>query len=131
MVKYLFLDIEWNAKDGSQNIADWEPIQVAAIGTDDKFNILKKFSKRVGLEDISTLTAKTCQLTHAKKEEVSLAKPACEVFKNFSITCSKYEFIVVWTRDTYVSSGNGAFQTFYSKASCFMFAGDFKHDCNG
>ena len=101
MVKYLFLDIEWNAKDGSQNIADWEPILVAAIGTDDKFNILKKFSKRVGLEDISTLTAKTCQLTHAKKEEVSLAKPACEVFKNFSITCSKYEFIVVWTRETY------------------------------
>ena len=43
MVKYLFLDIEWNAKDGSQNIADWEPIQVAAIGTDDKFNILKKW----------------------------------------------------------------------------------------
>lgn len=56
--KILILDIEWNAKDGSQNIADWEPIQVAAIGTDDKFNILKKFSKRVGLEDISTLTAK-------------------------------------------------------------------------
>ncbi len=66
MVKYLFLDIEWNAKDGSQNIADWEPIQVAAIGTDDKFNILKKFSKRVGLEDISTLTAKTSQAGFAK-----------------------------------------------------------------
>ena len=58
MVKYLFLDIEWNAKNNSQDIADWEPIQVAAIGTDGKFNILKKFSKRVGLEDISTLTAK-------------------------------------------------------------------------
>ena len=34
MIEYLFLDIEWNAKNNSKNISDWEPVQVAAIGAD-------------------------------------------------------------------------------------------------
>ena len=76
MVKYLFLDIEWNAKDGSQNIADWEPIQVAAIGTDDKFNIKKVLQAsgfgRYKYIDGKNLSAHACEKGRGEFGKASL-----------------------------------------------------------
>ena len=80
MIEYLFLDIEWNAKNNSKNVSDWEPVQVAAIGADADLKAEKLFAKRVGLKDIETLTENTCKLTHVQKKEVAVAKPAKEVF---------------------------------------------------
>ena len=82
MIEYLFLDIEWNAKNNSKNISDWEPVQVAAIGADADLKAEKSFAKRVGLKDIETLTENTCKLTHVQRKEVAVAKPAKEVFGN-------------------------------------------------
>ena len=97
MIEYLFLDIEWNAKNNSKNISDWEPVQVAAIGADADLKAEKSFAKRVGLKDIEALTENTCKLTHVQRKEVAVAKPAKEVFGNLKQTFSKFSFVVVWS----------------------------------
>lgn len=101
MIEYLFLDIEWNAKNNSKNISDWEPVQVAAIGADADLKAEKSFAKRVGLKDIETLTENTCKLTHVQRKEVAVAKPAKEVFGNLKQTFPKFSFVVVWSWETY------------------------------
>ena len=61
---FLFVDMEWNQKAGTSDLADREPIQIGLIGTDANLEKRKLFSKSIRLDDASTLTEETCKLTH-------------------------------------------------------------------
>lgn len=102
-IKYelLFIDIEWNQKDGTCDVFNREPVQIALLGTDYNFENTKIFSKSIRLDDVSTLTEKTCKLTHTNEKAVMMGNSLETVFTNIEKTFPKYNFVVVWTMETY------------------------------
>lgn len=100
--EYLFLDIEWNQAINTTGLEGQEPIQIAAIATDEYFNIQKLFSKYVRLEDMDLLTEKTCKLTHVTANVIEAANPSEVVFERFVQSFHHYKFVVVWTEETYL-----------------------------
>ena len=132
MIEYLFLDIEWNAKNNSKNVSDWEPVQVAAIGADADLKAEKLFAKRVGLKDIETLT-ENLQTNPCAKERSGCGKTGkgsvrkletnisqiliccCLVFGNLSDIPCDYE-----------ARGDTA-----AEASSYIDAGNFANDSGG
>lgn len=99
--KYLFIDMEWNQKEGTQGIENREPIQIGLIGTDENLEDIKLFSKYISPEDIGALKAETCKMTHTNEKMLMQAKTLEEVFQRVKLSFSKYEYVVVWTMSTY------------------------------
>lgn len=99
--KYLFIDIEWNQKSGTSDIANREPIQIGIIGTDENLECQKLFSKSIRLNNVDTLTEETCKVAHVSKKSVMMGKTEGEVFTMMRQTFPSYEYIVVWTMSTY------------------------------
>ena len=79
-VEYLFIDMEWNQKAGTQDVTNREPIQIGLIGADENLDNRKLFSKSIRLDDVSTLTQETCKMTHTNAKAVMQARTKEEVF---------------------------------------------------
>lgn len=99
--EYLFLDIEWNQKEGTTDVANREPVQIGIIATDRNLSFEKTMSKAICVEDVNTLTGETCRLIHATKETVMQGKPEPEVFEKVRQSFPNYRYVVVWSRETY------------------------------
>jgi len=99
--EFLFLDIEWNQRAGTTDIENREPIQIGIIGTDEKLENPKLFSKGICLMNSDDLTEETCKLTHATKSVVMNARMEKEIFEKVRQSFRVYHFVVVWTMDTY------------------------------
>ena len=99
--EFLFIDMEWNQKAGTQDVANREPIQIGLIGTDDNLDNIKLFSKGIRLEDISTLTEEMCKMVHTNANVVMKANTVVEVFERVKMAFPSYKYIVVWTMGTY------------------------------
>lgn len=82
--KYLFIDMEWNQKHGSGSVNYKEPVQIALIGTDDKFENIKLYSTTI----TNSNTSMQGNSLHATFNIINLSFP-------------HYRYIVVWTMDTY------------------------------
>lgn len=98
---YLFLDMEWNQKEGTTELENREPIQIAIIETDEELECKKTFSRGICLKDGDTLTEKTCKLVGVSKKSVMQGKTEEEILEKVSLLFPEYKYIVVWTRDTY------------------------------
>lgn len=73
-VEYLFIDMEWNQKAGTQDVANREPIQIGLIGANEHLDEVKRFGKSIRLDD---------------------------VFKRVKESFQAYKYVVVWTMGTY------------------------------
>lgn len=62
--EYLFIDMEWNQREGTQDIQNREPIQIGLIGTDENLENIKLFSKYIRLEDVTALKAEDGELQY-------------------------------------------------------------------
>lgn len=99
--EYLFIDMEWNQREGTQDIQNREPIQIGLIGTDENLENIKLFSKYIRLEDVTALKAETCKMTHINKKTLMQANTLEDVFHRVKQSFSKYKYVVVWTMSTY------------------------------
>lgn len=99
--KYLFVDIEWNQIAGTTDIDKREPIQIGIIETDEKLERQKLLSESIRLKSVETLTDETCKLVHVRRESIMQAKTEKEVFEKVKQSFPTYDYIVVWTKDTY------------------------------
>ena len=75
MMEYLFLDIEWNAKNNSKNVSDWEPVQVAAIGADadlkaENDEAYKRLSTSVDLESVKKTALEELGMSYVKESQI-------------------------------------------------------------
>lgn len=99
--EYLFLDLEWNQKEGTTDLVNREPVQIGILGTDERLIQKTLFSRGIRLADASDLTEMTCEMIHATKEMIMKAKTEGEVLDRVKQTFSSYRYVVVWTKDTY------------------------------
>lgn len=99
--KYLFIDMEWNQKAGTQDVENREPIEIGLIGTDENLEDKKLFSKFICPEDIDALKDETCKMTHTNANVLMRAKTLEDVFQRVQLSFAKYEYVVVWTMSTY------------------------------
>lgn len=99
--EFLFVDMEWNQKVGTQDVANREPIQIGLIGTDDNLDNIKLFSKSMRLDDVGTLTEETCKMAHTNPTSIMQASTVAEVFKRVKMSFPNYKYVVVWTLSTY------------------------------
>ena len=97
--EFLFLDIEWNQRAGTTDIENREPIQIGIIGTDEKLENPKLFSKGICLMNSDDLTEETCKLTHVTKSVVMNARMEKEIFEKVRQSFRVYHFVVVWTME--------------------------------
>lgn len=99
--EYLFLDLEWNQKEGTTDLVNREPVQIGILGTDERLMQKTLFSREIRLADASDLTEMTCEMIHVTNEMIMKAKTEGEVLDRVKQTFSSYRYVVVWTRDTY------------------------------
>lgn len=109
--EYLFIDIEWNQKAGTSDVENREPIQIGIIAADENLECQKLFSKSIRLNDVETLTEKTCKMAHVNKESVMQAKTEKEVFDKVKQSFPFYKYVVVWTMSAYEVFQAGAQRT--------------------
>lgn len=97
----MFIDIEWNQKPGTSDVANREPIQIGIIGADEKLECQILFSKSIRLNNINTLTEETCKVAHVNKKKAMMGKTEEEILQKVRLTFPDYRYIVVWTLGTY------------------------------
>lgn len=100
-MEYLFVDIEWNQKEGTTDISGREPIQIGAIGTGKNLEIEKSFSKGIRVKYAETITEKTCKIVHTNVANIMQGNTEEVVFDNVIKTFETFKYVVVWTKDTY------------------------------
>lgn len=99
--EFLFVDIEWNQKAGTDDIDNRGPVQIGLIGTDESLDIKKSFSKGIRLNNMDDLTEDTCKLLRTCRKNIENAKTLHDVFWRMEQTYSSYRYVVVWNIDSY------------------------------
>ena len=100
-VAYLFLDIEWNQTPGTADLEGREAIQIGVVAADEAMKKVKSFLKAIQLKHPKLLSTETIKVTHTTANNIMQAKPENIVLTNFSQTFPEYQYIVVWSRETY------------------------------
>ena len=95
------MDIEWNQPIGTVGIEEREPVQIGVVASDVQFERTKIFSKTIRLKNSELLNANTVKVTHMSAANIMQGKEKSVVLKSFQQTFPIYNYIVVWTRDTY------------------------------
>lgn len=100
-IKYIFIDIEWNQTPGTTDIENREPIQMGVVAMDEDFQKVKVFSKSIRMSSLEKLNEETLRVSHTTRENIMMGKSEETVLDSFIWEFPKYEYLVVWTRETY------------------------------
>ena len=100
-IEFLFLDMEWNQEPGSTELEGREAIQIGVVAADKDLQQTKIFSSSVRLSNLEILNEKTVRLIHMSVANIMQGKSEEVVLNKFTQNFPTYNYIVVWTRDTY------------------------------
>ena len=98
---YLFLDMEWNQAPGTTDLEGREAIQIGVLAADTAMKKVKSFSKDIQLKHPELLSTETIKVTHTTANNIMQARPEDIVLTNFSQTFPEYQYIVVWSQETF------------------------------
>lgn len=100
-IEFLFLDMEWNQEPGSTELEGREAIQIGVVAADKNLQQIKIFSSSMRLSNSKVLNEKIVSLIHIPAANIMQGKPEEAVLNKFVQNFPSYNYIVVWTRDTY------------------------------
>ena len=98
---YLFLDMEWNQAPCTTDLEGREAIQIGVVAVDAAMKKVKSFSKAIQLKHPELLSTETIKVTHTTANNIMQARPEDIVLTNFSQAFPEYQYIVVWSQETY------------------------------
>lgn len=78
--EFLFIDMEWNQKKEKKGLEGRAPTQIGLLGANANFDKTKLFSKNIGLNEADSVE---------------------KVFQQVEASFPMFQYIVVWTKDTY------------------------------
>lgn len=100
-IEFLFLDMEWNQEPGSTELEGREAIQIGVVAADKNLQQIKIFSSSMRLSNSKVLNEKIVSLIHIPAANIMQGKSEEAVLNKFVQNFPSYNYIVVWTRDTY------------------------------
>lgn len=115
-VEYLFLDLEWNQPCGTTELADREAVQIGIVAADAQLKQLRSFSRVIRLKNPDLLNSRTVKIVHMSESNIMLGRSREEVMEIVYHCFPVYRYLVVWTRDTYITPREGMEITFREAA---------------
>ena len=98
---YIFLDIEWNQLIDQEENSVREPVQIGIIGTNEKLEEKKRFSRFIRIKDVKALSPDTRKTAHVTPALLKEVKSETVVYHRVSYLFPQYQYVVVWTEDAY------------------------------